>query len=323
MGSRSERRGVRRIAQGAGMALLAMILVAGTIQAIDPGDQLHQGQDLVDHATLAIDGVVDRVSAGPLERDPLYAEVRGLLHWVAEFDSTIAERYRLGSAEAILITDGIADTLATRLHDLLGQYVEAHPEEILDRGREALEIALVRMELPPGRLLGFHLLNMARLYGMQADTILSVPELALPGVKDGFLRHVWDLSQVYAQVHSDPAQNYFCRLSQEDWMASRIVCAHCGHRGVDYTNQMTGIREDSTEACIEAMDMTRTDPEVVLQRIDCRHWGHIFTATCPECGEEFKFSVPLPYYRKMQRALATGALETVPLPEDRYLHLGE
>jgi hypothetical protein len=273
---------------------------------------------------MAIDGTMARIREDSANRDVLYEEVRGLLRWYEEYDSTVvAKRFRSGSPDALLITDGIADTLATRLHGLLNDYVEQNPEEILDRGREALEIALARMELPPGRILGFHVVGMARLYGIQADTILTVPGLALPGVKDGFLRHTWDLSQIYAQVHSDAAQKYFCRLSQEDWLASRIICGECAHRGVDYTNQMTGIRHDSTATCLEALDVTRTDPEVVLERIDCRHWGHIFTATCPNCGNEFEFSVPLPYYKIMQRAMATGALQDVQLPEDRYLNIPE
>lgn len=315
----------RLVARGAAMALVGAPLVLGTIvTAIGPGDGLWEGQDLVDYATMAIDGAVVRIQTGSLEAEVLYEEVQGLLRWHEEFDSSVvAERYRLGSPQALLIGDGVADTLATRLHDLLAAYVERHPDELLDRGREALEIALARMELPPGRLLGFHVAGMARIYGMQADTILTLPEFALPGVKDGFLRHVWDLTQVYAQVHSDVAQKYFCRLSQEDWMASRIVCGKCGHHGVSYTNQMTGIREDTTAVCLEAMDVTRTDPEVIVQRIDCRHWGHIFTATCPECGDEFKFSVPLPYYKVMQRAMASGALLDVKLPENRYMDIGE
>jgi hypothetical protein len=288
------------------------------VDAIDPGDGLHHGQELVDWATSLIDARVAEIRRGPQDGETLYGEIRGLVQWIPTYaEGKIAPQYRLEGPDGLMIQDAISDTLATRLHRVLAEYVKQNPDEILDRGREAFEIATSRVSLPPGRLLGFHLVHMAGLYVAQADTISEMPDLALPGVRDGFLRQVWDLCQIHEQIHATAAEKYFCRMSQEDWIAARIRCEKCGHRGFEFKNQMMGIREDTTAACQEIFDPTRVDPEVILERVECRHWGHIFTAKCPECGEIIKFSVALPYYKALQRELAAGVVSKVRLPEDR------
>lgn len=312
--------GSQRIMRWLIVTLFVGPLAIGAVRAIDPADGLNAGQDLVDLATEGIDRQVARINNGPHDAKTTFDEVRGLINWWDEFrDREVASRYRLNGPDGLLIQDGVEDTLATRLHGVLANYVAQNPDEPLDLGREAVEASFGSVELPPGRLLGFHLIRLMRLYGTLADTILTRPGLDLPGVRDGFLRHSWDLSQVYDQLHGAANEKYFCQLSEEDWLASRLVCEKCGHQGVDYKNQMTGIREDTTAVCKEAMDFSRTDPEVILQRIDCRHWGHIFTAQCPSCSASFDFSVPLPYFKEMQRQLATGALKDVKLPSDRII----
>ncbi len=285
--------------------------------AIDPRDQLLNGQDLVDRATEEIDQRVETLIGGRLDRETLYAGINGLLTRVHEFaNDVVAERYRLDGPEGLLVTDGIADTLATRLHDLLREYVQHNPEEKLSVGRQALEIALSRIPIPPDRFLGFHLQHMASLYAAQSDTILSVEGIGDPaGVQDGFLRRVWDLCQLYAQVHKNAAEKYYCRIKQEDWIVQRLRCEKCSHRGLRFKNQMSGMREDTSAACLELMAVVDTSRAGILKRLNCRSWGHIFDAKCPECGEIIHFSVPLPYYRILQERIATGT-EKSPDPSE-------
>jgi hypothetical protein len=281
------------------------------VGAIDPQDHLRHGQDLVDAATREIDERIATLQAGPHDTPRIYAGVHEMLMWVVAFnEETVAQRYRLDEPIGLLVTDGIADTLATRLHGLLAQYVRQNPEEKLTAGRQALELAYARIPMAPGRFLGFHFQHMATLYAMQADTILSAPELRDPdAVRGGFLRYVWDLTQLYEQMHDGTVAKYQCRLKQEDWIVQRARCGECDHRGLKYRNQMTGLREDTTKVgCKEILYSTDTSPEGIRKRFACRSWGHVFEIECPECGDITRFSVPLPYFKMLQLGRALGEI---------------
>ncbi len=291
------------------LAVGGAILLGGVrVGAIRPMDGLHHGQGLVDAATGEIDGRVDAMRSQGLETQLLSQNIRSLVDWVHEYGAaTVAPRYSLGSAEGLLITDGIADTLATRLYAVLGDYVADHPEENLGRGRQALEVALASIPLPPGRFLGFHFAHLANLYGAQTDTVLSVaPASEHAGVHEGYLRRLWDLAQLYHQVHKTNAEKYFCRIAQEDWLIQRMICEECGHRGLRWRDQRMGLREDTTAACLEVLYSTDRGPEAIRGKFNCRSYGHVFDAACPECGWEVHFNVPLPYYRELQLGIALG-----------------
>jgi hypothetical protein len=288
--------------------LMVPILNVG---AVDPRDHLHHGQDLVEEATREIDRRVASMLAGQHDTPSMYLGVRDILTWVRGFnEESVAARYRLDEPLGLLITDGIADTLSARLHGVLATYVRENPEEKLTVGRQALELAYAQIPMAPGRFLGFHLQHMATLYAMQADTILNAPQLEDPdAVQDGFLRYVWDLSQLYEQMHDGVVARYQCRLRQEDWIVQRARCGKCNHRGLKYRNQMTGLREDTTTVgCKEILYSTDTSPEGIRKRFACRSWGHIFEIECPECGDITRFSVPLPDYKKLQLGRALGEI---------------
>jgi len=298
-------------------------LIAGAwvtrVAAIEPDDHLREGQDLVERATREIDR---RVAVGALltgDRDAFYSQLRDLLRWERSFAmDSIGARYPAGTPTALLVRDGIADTVAVRLHPLLASYIELHPQELLTPGRQAFELAVAQIPMPPGRFLGFHFVDLAHLYAAQCDTIMAVGNtqrtmqaIDPPGVQEGFLRRLWDLSDLYQQAHATSSEKYFCRVEQEDWLAERLICPKCGRRGMRLRDQRFGMREDTTAVCRDVLYSGRKDQAALIGRILCRHWGHIFDAVCQDrsCGGSYEFSVPLPFYRKMQLEMTRGEIE--------------
>ena len=309
---------------GFGRGILFFVVLAvcvlGVIEstgAIDKADQLPHGQFLVDEATAEIDRQVMALMKRGFGREEVYRGVSDILDWVIEYDQTaVAGAFPLTDPRGLLVTDGIADTLATRLHGVLKEYTIAHPEEILTEGRQALEILLAAVPLPPGRFLGFHFQHMGDLYRLRADTLLSMPALNdRAGVQDGFLRHLWDLNQVYEQVHRDAGERYMCRISQEDWILQRMVCEKCGNRGYRYRNQRMGMSQEDSEECNKILLDRSNDTESIERRIDCYHWGHVFTVMFSQCSDSLIYSVPLPNYKVMQKEVATG-IPTFPDAEE-------
>ncbi len=297
---------------------LATIVVAGITsgaKAIEPGDTLEHGQDLVDRATTKIDELVAQMRIPPIRAEPTYRQIRYLLGWSLVYaDSIVAPHYPLDQPAGLLITDGIADTIATRLSWVVDDFVEQNPEELLSPGRQALELLIAQTQLPPGLFLGFHLHRMALVYAARADSVLADHALADPeGVYDGYIRRLRDLTQLYDQTHVDAANKYFCRVKQEDWIIYRTRCTYCGHQGLRFRDQYSEITEDSSAACQEILRSRDASPEAIDQRFDCRHWSHYFTTVCPECENTSEFRVPLPFYRTLQRRMALG-LEEPPDP---------
>jgi hypothetical protein len=295
-------------------ALLALGLVLVVFRclpeagAIRPMDQLRYGQDFVDQATAEIDGRVAAMHGQPYDAPSLFLHIRDLIAWVMDYDqNTVGDRYPLDGPEGLLVTDGIADTLATRLFPVLSDYVTHVEREDLGPGRQALEVAAANIPVPPGRFLGFHFQHMTFLYAAQADTILKVAPVEYDGgVYDGFLRRLWDIAQLYDQVHKSAAEKYFSRVTQEDWIAQRLRCAKCGHRGLRFQDQRMGLREDTTGVCKEILLSTDSSPEGIKAKFGCRAYGHVFDAVCPQCSTKIHFTVPLPYYRELQLQIALG-----------------
>jgi hypothetical protein len=314
---------LRTVGRAAVMLLLAGLGVS--VGAIDPGDELPLGQDLVEQATYRVDSWAARTRPLVGDRDRLFERVRHLIAWEEKFaQDTIAARYRLDSSDGLMIRDGIADTIATRLDGVLEQYASRFPDELLSEGRRTFELAVERFPTPPGRFLGFHLVHLAAMFGAQSDTILKVQQRLKredrPGVEDGYLRHLWDLSQLYTQAHRTAGERYLCIITQEDWMAQRLACPKCGRRGLKFYNQKNGLREDTTATCRKILDVAEPDPSSALDRIRCRHWGHIFNARCPACSTEVEFSVPLPQYRQMLMDIEMGK-EKAPDMQERVRKL--
>jgi hypothetical protein len=289
--------------------------------AIRPMDYLRYGQDFVEEATGGIDGRVAGMRAQPYDAPTLYQHVRDLVLWVDDYDrNTVGARYPLDGPEGLLVTDGIADTLATRLIPVLRDYVTGVKDEDLGLGRQAFEVAIAGIPVPPGRFLGFHFQHMALLYTTQADTVLKMaPAEYHGGVYDGVLRRLWDVAQLYEQVHKTAAEKYFSCVTQEDWMVQRMRCAKCQHRGLRFQDQRMGLREDTTGACKEILVSTDNSPEGIKAKFGCRAYGNIFDAICPECSTKVHFTVPLPYYRELQLNIALGgeAPDVSPLIRNR------
>ncbi|MFH1145070.1 MAG: hypothetical protein V1774_11050 [Candidatus Eisenbacteria bacterium] len=297
------------------LAASLALMFAQAASAIHPMDQLHYGQDLVDRATLQIDGRIERLRAHAGDRDALFQGLRELSRWEDGFASdTIAVRYFLEGPEALLIRDGIADTLTTRVHEVLGRYVAENPTEILDRSRQIFEVATAEVPIPPGRFLGFHFVDLARILGAQADTILAViAEQGNPagpaGAQEGYLRRLWDLAELHRQMHSTAGEKYLSRIVEEDWILQRLRSRKCGERCFHYLSQQTGMKEDPSERCMAILYGELRDSAALAQRIECQHWGHIFKVVCDACADTLRYSVPLPFYRQMQLNKALGKEE--------------
>ncbi len=290
---------------GLGVAVLRSLPEAG---AIRPMDQLRYGQDLVDQATREIDGRIAGLRQQPYDARALFFNTHELLAWVLQYaEKTVGERYPLEGPEGLLVTDGIADTLATRLCPVLHDYVGKVPDEELGPGRQAMELAAANIPVPPGRFLGFHFQHMASLYAEQADTILKVAPVEYhSGVYDGFLRRLWDLAQLYDQFHKSSAEKYFSTITQEDWIAQRMRCTKCQHRGFRFKDQRMGLREDTTGVCKEVLISTDNSPDGIRAKFGCRAYGHIFDAVCPQCSTVVHFTVPQPFYHDLQLQIALG-----------------
>ena len=313
-----------RLLGGLGLGLMVVLALKPltTADAILPQDFLRQGQDLVDEATAEIDARIGTLRGGALDAATVHAGLADLLAAVHTFNQTqVSDRYALDCPEGLMITDGIADTLATRVSWLLRDYIDRNPDELLTQGRQALEMALVNFPLPPGRFLGFHFQRLAMVFADAADTILTMRSIGDPaGVYDGFLRRVWDLSQVYDQMHASAGERYFCRIRQEDLIAHRMRCRKCGHIGQSMRNQRFGLSENETPDCQAVFASTDTSRASIIKRFRCRSWGHIFETSCPDCGAKDDFAVRLPYYRLLQLKIALRE-EEVPDASELYLSL--
>ncbi len=298
---------------------LALLLPQST-QAIDKGDHLKYGQDLVDKATVEIDKRIDTLRGGSMDCEVVYSGLNSLISWWDGYRrDEVAERYYLDEPVGLLILDGVADTLATRISPLLEIYAQRNPEENLSRGRQTLEMLLAHpsYQPPTGRFIGYYLEGFSFLYFAQAETLLvqlnkedrvrtDLTE-SIRGVYDGVLRHVLSLIRLYDQVHITDADKYFCRLDQEDSIPPRSKCTKCGQQGLKVTNVMNGLNESETPECAEVeLRKLGNGVEGINARFNCKHYGHIFDLECEACSEKFHYSVPLPYFKKMQRDIATG-----------------
>jgi len=318
------RRDERRVPRRAWLRVAALGLLlcaARSAPAVEPADSLRQGQYLVDRATGEIDRRLALVPPAA-DRATLYEAIRDLLAWEQDYAlNRIAPAYALDGPHGLLVRDGIADTIATRLHDPLGTYAERETRELLTPGRQAFELGAAGMPMPPGRFLGFHLVHLAGLYGAQCDSIAAVVERTgkgdLEGMQDGYLRHLRDLAHLYAQAHATSSDKYLCRISQEDWIGERLACPECGRRGMRLADQRMALREDMTGTCGELLYSQSDDQATRVAGILCRRWGHIFDARCRQegCGGSYEFSVPLPYYRRMQLEILLGELEEPDIEE--------
>jgi hypothetical protein len=306
------------------LALGVVVLVGGLgrAAAIEPADSLRHGQFLVDRATLQIDERAASLRAAVNDRMVLYRGVRDLFDWERRYaGESIQPACPIEGPDGLLVRDGVADTIATRMDGVLRGYLDRHPEELLSAGRQAIELSTSHIPMPPGRFLGFHLVQLAHLFGAQCDTIEAAAARAgggdLDGMADGFLRHMWDLSQLYAQAHATSTDRYLDCVSQEDWMAERLVCPICARQGMRLTDQRSAFREDTTAACRGALYRQSDDQATRVAQILCRHYGHIFNARCKDssCQGAYEFSVPLPDYRRMQLEMVRGEIEEPKLDE--------
>jgi hypothetical protein len=305
------------------LALMLTTAMGSLTWAVDEGDHLKFGQDLVDEATAELDKRVAVIRGGSMDTEVVFSGVHDMVDWLEDFRvSHIAERYRLDEPIGLLVTDGIADTLATRLGPLLEEYGRQNPEENLSRGRQTYELLLSHpsYQLPTGRFIGAYMDGFTFLFVAQADTLIdqiatnqdfkSNRRESLLGVYDGVLRHLLDITRLYDQVHREASDKYFCRLDQEDAIPPRSRCTKCGHLGLKVKNIMNGLKESTDPECAEPiLHALGYGPDAINARFDCRYWAHIFDLECPECAEPVHYAVPLPFFKVMQRDVATGKIE--------------
>jgi hypothetical protein len=200
----------------------------------------------------------------------------------------------------LLTTDEAADTLTDRLAAVVEAYVKANPEEKLGLVRAEWEQAIQGIGVPRSRLYGFQVVDLAR----KALTILKDLESKHPGetatLQDAYVRFLWDLTELYQQIHATWFDRHALRVSQEDWIIHRLK-GRCENPMWQNHLSFTAI----------GVDTANMDPMNYK-------FMHRIVLVDPACPETVDFVVPLPHYRKMEKELGTRTAEERQQMLERY-----
>jgi hypothetical protein len=224
------------------------------------------------------------VGAGSIagDRERIFDSIRGALTQYRDFENHVGKMYPENQVEWILITDSVADTLADALRSVLLKYQEANEKEILTQGRQFYELAMMNIVGPPTRMLGFHVVLLANFAYSKADSLLAGRTQDRDGVMDGVLRSISDWGALYEQVHDNPLSVYESRLSEEDWIISRLR-DKCGTNAWKLTNQYMAL---------VGVDSTQTPP--------VERFAHEFHLESTKCDDKRVIYVDLPNFQEMQ-----------------------
>lgn len=236
--------------------------------------------------------------AAAKNRAAMVQAVENLFQRYFAFTDEVAEIYPAEGLEWLLITDEVCDSIAVALIGPLDAYEAAHPQEVLTQGRQAFELELMKIVGPPARMLGFHVVRLGSFHAEKVRA-LHVPEVTddYDGLADGFLRHLRDWCHDYEEVHDTQLDIYQSRISQQDWIISRLR-DECGNVGKwKIKNQyMAMFRADST----------KTPPEDLF--------AHEFHLVGTRCEEERIILIDLPNFLEMQEEVSGG--EAIGIPTD-------
>jgi hypothetical protein len=231
-------------------------------------------------------------SAAPQARDraALFTSIQNLFRMNVRFADRVAKIYPRNQLEWLVITDRGDDSLAVRLGSVLDAYSKAYPEEVLTAGRIAFEGRVARIVGPPDRMLGFHFVMLANYALAQADTLLTVGQVAdVAGVQDGALRSMQDWVQLYRQVHNDVLSRHASHLNEEDWILVRLQ-DNCGNQGAD----VWAMKEMYVAKV--GVDSTKTPPE--------EQFGHEYTIASRKCpGDDRVVYLDMPLFQEVQKEL--------------------
>lgn len=292
LGSRLARGLGRGLRGGLGAVLGLSIL--GSLAAAAEGVQMEKPgkvgllptislQRYIDMGTDSLDAwaKASRASAG--DRAALFRNVRHALEFQARYAEKIGTTtYPKEQLEWLLITDAVADTFVTRLEPLVQAYEKAVPNELLTEGRQAFELVLGQIPGAPARMLGFHVVMLARWAYTQTDSLnlrSGVQDQA--GMQDAVLRYLREWSHLYGVVHADPIKVYESRISQEDWIISRIR-NNCG-------TTKWALRE---QFMASIMDSSTTPPT--------ERFAHEFHINAVGCDDQRVIYVDLPNFHEVQ-----------------------
>lgn len=270
--------------------ILVLFLSVGVVGS--KGDILgiprwEEALELLSTARDSVDARIATLNQYLHDRGALARGIGDLLFWELEFQNGPASQWRDPNTVGwLILTDDLSDTISARLHPLLKAYAETNPEEILTEGRQAFELANIKLVPPPTRMLGFHITRMGRLTSSRADSLINfygVEDVA--GVYDGFLRLMWDWLQQYQQFHRDVVQVHMSRVVQEDWVIARLK-----------------------PSCPEGLRYRVEGQYMALTR-DTGLYKHRFILKSDECGDSLTIEVPLPHFKQYMEEVQRLSVE--------------
>lgn len=227
-------------------------------------------------------------TARPLsgDRSKLYQQVVRAFAQHRRFSDRVAlQNYPKDQFEWLLITDTVADTLASRLHPILQSYGAKQPEEILTDGRQRLELEYARIPGPPSRMLGLHVNILGQWAISKADSLLaSGVTQDRVALEDGVLRYIKEWCYLYNESHKDVIEVFESRKFQEDWIIGRLR-DRCGNQG-------TWKLKEQYMAMV-GWDSTTTPPTEVFA-----HEFHLEALKCE--GDTRVIWVDLPNFEEVQ-----------------------
>ncbi len=240
----------------------------------------------------------DRHAKDAADRGLLYNAIARLFRSYERFKVQVAQTYPKNQVEWLLVTDGVADTLADAITPILGDYCRSHPQEILTEGRQQVETLIAGIEGPPAGMLGFHVVILGEFIYSKADSLRRASQAPdIPGLQEGVLRSLADWVQLYHQYHSDPITVYQCRIHQGDWIIMRLEDG-CGHSGAG-TWKLT----EQWMAVVDR-DTTMTPAFETYARE-----YHVHPLKCPKDTTTRVFYVDLPNFNEMEMEVYKRQLE--------------
>lgn len=247
-----------------------------------------EAAEMLKEATDTVDVKTKELVAVAGDRKALVAGVADLLFWELDFQNGRAARWNDPNTVGwLVLTDDLSDTIATRLHPILGDYNRLNPDEILTEGRQAFELAHTNLVPPATRMLGFHITRMGRFTYARAESLVNqVGVTDVAGIEDGFLRLLWDWLQQYQQFHTDVVQKHMSRVTQEDWVIARLK-----------------------PLCPEGKRY-RIVGQYMAMATESRMYSHRFQLVSDECsGSQVTIEVPLPHFAEYMEEVNRLSIE--------------
>ncbi|MBU1700796.1 MAG: hypothetical protein KJ970_16425 [Candidatus Eisenbacteria bacterium] len=274
-----------------------MALMSWSSPGLASPDRL-KGQTILVFGRDSVDTRVNALRDKLWSREELSRGLAELFFWEIDYqDGPILEwaEKNKNTADWIVMTDDLSDTISTQLYPLLKSYTEIHPDELLTEGRQQFELANITLNPPPTRMLGFHVTRLGRfLYAKSDSLIMKAGVQDREGVYDGYIRFIWDWVQQFHQCHEGIIQKHTSRITQEDWIVARLKPNCPEGKRFRVIGQYMAL-----------------DPDIFLYK-------HRFVIMSEECGEQRTIEIPLPHFKLfMEEVQRLSEEEKGKLLEDR------